>query len=159
MNDPTRSCSPSLVVIIFLGIIFALLPLGNRGYAQSEEDQHAWLGALASLSSERMLTDVRTLSSPVFNGRQAGSADDLRSAQWIAQELTLAGVHLPLIDNKGLVFPSPGAGTEKPVGIMAAMVSRPLVAPDPVVRTGAADQLITAQLSRDYLPVDRKSVV
>jgi len=38
-----------------------------------------------SLSSERMLADVRTLSSPAFNGRQTGSADDLRSAQWVAQ--------------------------------------------------------------------------
>ena len=153
MNDSTRSCSPSLVVIIFLGIIFALLPLGSRGYAQSEEDQQAWLGALASLSSERMLADVRTLSSPAFNGRQAGSADDLRSAQWIAQELTLAGVHLPLIDNKGLALPSPGDGKEEPAGIMASIVSTPLIAPDPVVRTGVADQLVTAQLSRDYLPV------
>ncbi len=147
------SCSPSLFVIIILGIIFALLPLGNRGYAQSEDDPNAWLGALNTLSSERMLADVRTLSSPAFNGRQAGSADDLRSAQWVAQELTSAGVQLPLLANKGIAFPSPGAATEEPVGIMASMVSRLLVEPDPVVRTGAADQLVTAQLSRDYLPV------
>ncbi|MEQ1680539.1 MAG: M28 family peptidase [Nitrospira sp.] len=153
MNGSTRSCSPSIVVIILLGIIFPLLPLGSRGYAQSEEDQRAWSDALAGLSSERMLADVRTLSSPAFNGRQAGSADDLRSAQWVAQELTAAGVQLPLIDNKGIAFPSPGAGKEEPVGIMALMVSTPLVEPDPVVRTGAADQLVTAQLGRDYLPV------
>jgi hypothetical protein len=36
---------------------------------------------------------------------------------------------------------------------MASMVSTSLIEPDPVVRTGAADQLVTAQLSRDYLPV------
>ncbi|MBH0180589.1 MAG: M28 family peptidase [Nitrospira sp.] len=154
MNGPTRSYSPSVVVvIILLGIILALLPLGSRGYAQSEDDQRGWLGALDSLSSERMLADVRTLSSPAFNGRQAGSADDLRSAQWVAQELTSAGVQLPRLDNKGIVFPSPGAGKEEPVGIMASMVSTPLIGPDPIVRTGAADQLVTAQLSKDYLPV------
>ena len=113
MNGLTRSCSPSVVVIILLEIILALLPLGSRGYAQSEEDQRAWVGALDSLSSERMLADVRTLSSPAFNGRQAGSADDLRSAQWVAQELTVAGIQLPLTDNKGIAFPSPGAGKEK----------------------------------------------
>ena len=140
-------------MIILLGIILALLPLGSRGYAQSDEDQQAWLGALNNLSSERMLADVRTLSSPDFNGRQAGSADDLRSAQWVVQELTSAGVQLPLIDNKGIAFPSSGAGKEEPVGIMASMVSTPLIEPDPVVRTGAADQLVTAQLGRDYLPV------
>lgn len=153
MNGSTRSCAPSLVVIILLGIILVLLPLGSRGYAQSEEDQRTWVDALKSLSSERMLADVRTLSSPAFNGRQAGSADDLRSAQWIAQELALAGVQLPIIDNKGIVFPSPGAGKEEPVGIMASMVSTPLIEPDPVVRISAADQLVTAQLSKDYLPV------
>jgi hypothetical protein len=36
---------------------------------------------------------------------------------------------------------------------MASMVSMPLIEPDPVVRIGAADQLITAQLSKDYFPV------
>ena len=153
MNGSTHSCPPSVVVIILLGIILALLPLGSRGYAQSEEDQRAWLDALDSLSSERMLADVRTLSSPAFNGRLAGSADDLRSAQWVARELTLAGVQLPLIDNNGIAFPSPMARKGEPVGIMASMVSTSLIEPDPVVRTGAADQLVTAQLSRDYLPV------
>jgi len=152
MNGSTRSCSPSVGVIILLGIILALLPLGSRGYAQSEEDPQAWLGALNRLSSERMLADVRTLSSPAFNGRQAGSADDLRSAQWVAQELTVAGAQLPRIDNNGTAFSSPSAGKEEP-GIMASVVSTPLIEPNPVVRTGAADQLVTAQLGRDYLPV------
>jgi hypothetical protein len=152
MNGSTRSCSPSVGVIILLGIILALLPLGSRGYAQSEEDPQAWLGALNRLSSERMLADVRTLSSPAFNGRQAGSADDLRSAQWVAQELTVAGVQLPRIDNNGTAFSSPSAGKEEP-GIMASVVSTPLIEPNPVVRTGAADQLVTAELGRDYFPI------
>ena len=153
MNGSTRSYSPSVVMIMLLGILLALLPLGSRGYAQSEEDQQAWLGALNSLSSERMLADVRTLSSPAFNGRQAGSPDDLRSAQWVAEELTLAGVQLPHIDNNGIAFPSTGDGKEKAAGIMASTISTPFIEPDPVVRTGAADQLVTAQLSVAYLPV------
>jgi hypothetical protein len=152
MDNSTRSCSPSGVVISLLGIILVLLPLGSRGYAQSEEDPQAWLGALNNLSSERMIADVRTLSSPAFNGRQAGSADDLRSAQWVAQELTLAGVQLPLIDNNGIAFPSPSVGKEEP-GIMASVVPTPFIEPDPVIRTGAADQLVTAELGRDYFPV------
>ncbi|MCA1958756.1 MAG: hypothetical protein LDL14_09560, partial [Nitrospira sp.] len=36
--------------------------------------------AIELISSERMLADVRTLSSPSFNGRQTGTEDDLRSA-------------------------------------------------------------------------------
>jgi len=153
MNGSTRCGSPSFVVVILLGVILALLPIGTQVFAQSEDDQRAWLQALDSLSSERMLADVRTLSSPAFNGRQAGSADDLQSAQWVARELTVAGVQLPLIDNNGIAFPSPRARKEEPVGIMASIVSTSLIEPDPVVRTGVADQLVTAQLSRDYLPV------
>jgi hypothetical protein len=153
MNGSTRCGSPSFVVVILLGVILTLLPIGTQVFAQSEDDQRAWLQALDSLSSERMLADVRTLSSPAFNGRQTGSADDLRSAQWVARELTLAGVQLPLIDNNGIAFPSLKGRKEEPVGIMASMISTSLIEPNPVVRTGAADQLVTAQLSRDYLPV------
>jgi hypothetical protein len=80
MNGSTHSRSPSLVVVTLLGIILVLLPLGSQGFAQSEEDHRAWLRALDGLSSERMLADVRTLSGPSFNGRQAGSKDDLGSA-------------------------------------------------------------------------------
>jgi len=153
LNSSTRRSPLSFVVIILLGTFLCLLSLEEHAFAQSEEDQRAWLGVLDSLSSERMLADVRTLSSPAFNGRQAGSADDLRSAQWVAQELTLAGVQLPLIDDDGIAFPSPGARKGEPVGIMASRISTSLIEPDPVVRTGAADQLVPAQLSRDYLPV------
>ena len=153
MNGSTRCGSPSFVVVILLGVFLALLPIGTQVFAQSDDDQRAWLQALDSLSSERMLADVRTLSSPAFNGRQAESADDLRSAQWVARELTLAGVQLPLIDNNGIAFPSLEARKEEPIGIMASMVSTSLIEPNPVLRTGAADQLVTAQLSRDYLPV------
>ena len=94
MNSSTHRCFSSVVVVILLGVILALLPIGTQVFAQSEEDQRTWLQALDSVSSERMLADVRTLSSPAFNGRQAGSADDLRSAEWVARELTLAGVQL-----------------------------------------------------------------
>ncbi|MBI3808117.1 MAG: M20/M25/M40 family metallo-hydrolase [Nitrospirae bacterium] len=153
MNASTRSLSPSLVVVTLLGIILVLLPLGTESFAQSEGDHRAWLQALDSLSRERMLADVRTLSSPAFNGRQAGSEDDLRSAQWVARELTLVGVTLPLIYNSPLTFPFPTTRKGVPIGIMASMVSTSLIVPDPVIRTGTANQFVTAQLSKDYLPV------
>jgi hypothetical protein len=153
MNGSTRSLPPSLVVVTLLGIILILLPLGTQGIAQSEEDQRAWLRSFDSLSSERMLADVTTLSSPAFNGRQAGSEDDLRSAQWFARELTLAGLQLPLIYNGSLTFPFAGNSKEARVGVMASMVSTSRIEPGPVLRAGTVDQFVTAQLSTDYLPV------
>ena len=153
MNGSTRNSAPSLIAITLLGIILLLFPLGTEGFAQSEEDHRVWLPALDSLSSERMLADLRTLSSPAFNGRQAGSEDDLRSAQWFARELTSAGVKLPLIFNTPLTFPFAQSEKGLPIGAMASMVPTPLIAPDPVIRTGTADKFVTAQLGKDYLPI------
>jgi hypothetical protein len=153
MNGSTRSCSPSLVVGTLLGITLAVLPLGAHCFAQSEEDQRAWLRSLDTLSSERMLADVRTLSGPAFNGRLAGSEDDLRSAQWLAREFTSAGIKLPLIFNTPLTFPFARSGKGAPIGAMASLVPTSLIAPNPVIRTGTANQFVTAQLSTDYLPV------
>ena len=153
MNGSTHNGSPSRAVITLLGITFVLFSVGCQGFAQSEQDHRAWRRSLDSLSTERMLADVRTLSSPDFNGRQAGSEDDLRSAQWSAWEFTSAGLTLRLIDNTSLTssFAQPGKGL--PLGIMASLLPTSLIAPDPVVRTGTTDQLVTAELHTDYLPV------
>ncbi len=153
MNGSTRCGSPSFVVGILLEVILTLLPIGTQVFAQSQEDHPSWLRALDSLSTERMLADVRTLSSPAFNGRQAGSEDDLRSAQWFAQELTAVGIPLPLIFNTPLTFPFVPSRKGSPIGAMASMVPTPLIAPNPVIRTGTADMFVTAQLSKDYLPI------
>jgi hypothetical protein len=153
MNGSTRSGALSFVVVILLGIILCLLPPGGHAFAQSEENSPAWLRALDSLSSERMLADVRTLSSPAFNGRQAGSADDLQSAQWVARELTMAGLQLPLIYNNSVTFPFSSTRKGPPLGLMASTVSISLITPDPVVRTGTGDHFVTAPLGTDYLPV------
>jgi hypothetical protein len=153
MNGSARCGSPSLIVITLLEIILVLLPLGAQSFAQLEDDQRAWHRALDSLSSERMLADVTTLSSPAFNGRQTGSEDDLRSAQWFARELISVGVKLPLIFNTPLTFPFAQSGKVLPIGTMASMVPTPLIAPNPIIRTGTADTFVTAQLSKDYLPI------
>jgi hypothetical protein len=153
MNDSTHSGSLLRAVSTLLGIILVLLPLGAQSFAQLEDDYHGWLQALDSLSSERMLADVTTLSSPAFNGRQAGSEDDLQSAQWFARELTAVGIKLPLIVNTSLTFPFVPSRKGSPIGVMASTVPTPLVAPDPVLRTGTADTFDPAQLGKDYLPI------
>ncbi|MDN5943037.1 MAG: hypothetical protein L0H94_14245, partial [Nitrospira sp.] len=153
MNGSTYSGSPSCTVITLLVIILVLLSVGCQGIAQSKQDQHDWLRSLDSVSTERMLADVRTLSSPAFNGRQAGSEDDLRSAQWFTQQLTSAGLTLPLIDNTPLTSPFARPGEGLPIGVMASMVPTPLIAPDPDLRTGTTDQLVPAELHKDYLPI------
>lgn len=109
--------------------------------------------AIESLSIDRMLADIQTLSGPAFNGRQSGTADDLRSAQWVAQEFLSAGLSLPLIRNGSLTpsFPSGKDGTSS--GAMTTVIPTPLMAPNPAVRVGPADHLATRNLGSDYLPI------
>jgi hypothetical protein len=151
MNGSTRSCSPSLVVVTLLGIILILLPLGAQGFAQSEEDHRAWLRALDSLSSERMVADVTTLSSSSFNGRQTGTADDASSAKWIADRFLATGLSLASarFDPTSPIGPDLGYAT----GLMTKVVTVPKIAPDPLLRISTANDSLTTQLGTDYLPI------
>jgi hypothetical protein len=100
-----------------------------------------------------MLTDIRTLSAPSFNGRLAGSDDDLHSGYWLAQELAAAGLRLPPIHNGALTFPFVSEQHGTPLGVMASIIPTSTIQPDPALRIGGADQMTTATLGTDYLPV------
>lgn len=152
MNCSTRSFSPSLVVVTLLEVILLLLPLGTQSFAQSEENHRAaWLRALDSLSSERMLADVTTLSSPSFNGRQTGTTDDASSAKWIADRFLASGLSLVSgrLDPSSPMGPSRGYAT----GLMTKLVTAPNIAPDPSLRISTDSDSLTRQLGIDYLPI------
>lgn len=151
MNCSTRGCSPSLLVVTLLGIILILLPLGVQGFAQSEEDQRAWLRSLDSLSSERMLDDVATLSSPTFNGRQTGTADDASSAKWIADRFLASGLSLASTPFNPTSPMRLGSG--RATGFMTTVVTVPKIAPDPLLRISTASDSLSQQLGTDYLPI------
>src|ERR1700675_3377520 len=152
MHGSTRSCSPSLVVVTLLGIILILLPLGAQGSAQSEEHARAWLRALDSLSSERMLADVTTLSSPAFNGRQTGTADDASSAKWIADRFLASGLSLANVRFDPTIPMRPGRGGSA-TGLMTSVVTVSNIAPGPLLRISTASDSVTQQLGTDYLPI------
>lgn len=129
----------------------ALLLHTERAHAQlSDAILHR---ALESLSTERMLADIRTLSAPAFHGRQAGTDDDLRSGQWIAQEFLAAGLQLPLITNGSLAFPFVSGKQGFPIGAMASIIPAAVIQPHSRLRVGTADQMTAATLDTDYMPV------
>jgi hypothetical protein len=152
MNGLTRSDSPPLVVITLLGIILTLLPLGAQGFAQSEEDHRALIRALNSLSSERMVADVTTLSSPSFGGRQTGTADDASSAKWIADRFLASGLSLASA-RLNPISPVEGPDLGYASGFMTTVVTVPKIAPDPLLRISIASDSLTTQLGTDYLPI------
>ncbi|MCM3901502.1 MAG: M28 family peptidase, partial [Pyrinomonadaceae bacterium] len=154
MNGSTRSLSSSLIVVTLLGIILVLLPLGAQGFAQSEEDHRAWLRALDSLSSERMLADVRTLSGPSFNGRQAGSKDDLGSAYWVADQFLASKISLAFVPlDRMNVRPGSGGGSERPTGFMSKPYQTVVIAPEPTLQISTARTPDNQRLGTDFLPV------
>lgn len=152
MNGSTRSLSPSLVVVTLLGIILALLPLGAQGFAQSEEDQRAWLRALDSLSTGRMLADVRTLSGPSFNGRQAGSEDDLRSAAWVTDQFRASRLSLAFVPLDRLNIPPGGKGDVR-TGFMSKPHQAVVIAHEPTLQISTAGIPDNQRLGMDFLPV------
>ena len=154
MNGSTRSLCPSLVVVTLLGIILVLLPLEAQGFAQSEEDHRAWLRALDSLSTERMLADVRALSGPSFNGRQAGSKDDLGSAYWVADQFLASKISLAFVPLDRLNDPlGPGRDSEPPTGFMSKPYQTVVIAPEPTLQISTARTPDTQRLGTDFLPV------
>jgi hypothetical protein len=109
--------------------------------------------SLSTLSTERMLADIRALSAPTFNGRQAATPDDLQSGLWAWEEFRRAGLHFPTLFNGPLSIPSVSGDDGQSLGIMAAIVPAALLESDPLVRLGTADQLVTAKIHAGYLPV------
>ncbi len=109
--------------------------------------------SLSTLSTERMLADIQALSVPAFNGRQAGSDDDVRSARWVAQEFAAATLQLSPVMNGPLVFPFVSGTHGTPLGVMASIIPTSTIQPDPELRIGRADQITVSSLGADYLPV------
>ena len=131
----------------------AVLLLLHAEPSPAQSPETAFHTALNSLSTERMLADIKTLSGPSFNGRQSGAKDDLESARWVAQEFLSAGLRLPRIRNGSLIVPFLTGKDGASLGMMASMIPTPLIAPDPIVRIGTANDLGTKTLGSDYFPI------
>ncbi|MDH4186903.1 MAG: M20/M25/M40 family metallo-hydrolase [Nitrospira sp.] len=149
MNNSTNSRTLALVAIAIPAVLFSLFSLGALNFAQAETDQHAFSRALASLSGERMLADITTLSSPAFNGRQTGTADDAQSAKWVLHRLSSSGL-LPASSGVDPSIPSKSGAS---AGLMTTRVTVPTIAPDPLLRIATTSDLLTTQLGTDYLPI------
>ena len=148
----------SRLTIAFLSIcrIALCLIVLSPGPANAESSQATdtdLQSALATLSPERMLADIRTLSASTYNGRQAATPSDLQSGLWVWEELRAAGLGFPPLFNGPLASPSMSGDEGRTLGIMAAIVPATLFETDPLVRLGTADQLATAHISADYLPL------
>ncbi|MFO0707608.1 MAG: M28 family peptidase [Nitrospira sp.] len=146
---------PALIRSFGLAVTLAAASmfLASANESPAEPTSASVQTALDLLSTDRMLADIRTLSGPAHNGRLAGSQDDIGSGRWLAQEFGIAGLQLPLINNGSLMFPFVSGKHGTPIGVQASLVPTSTIQPEPTVRIGVSDQLVTTTLGTDYLPV------
>jgi len=142
-----------LIAFLQTTTLLSMAVIGSAVSAGAQQADDLLLKSFQAISTERIMADIRTLSDPSLNGRQAGTEDDLRSAQWIAQEFLSAGLHLPNIRHSSITLPFAGGKHGGSSGIMATPVAAVAISPDPVFRIGTADQLAIRHLGTDYLPV------
>ncbi len=131
-------CAASLFCLTLVG----LLPL----QADAPSGQYQWQQALRLISGERMLADVIRLSSPEFNGRQAGTKHGLAGAAFIADQFTAAGLTLSSIPDQHMI-----GGT--PTGLMTSPIKTTSIGPGPSLQLTLPGDSGFARLGAGYWPV------
>ncbi len=89
---------PRRVIMLGLCAMTCLTPAVFAGSTlDSSPSVDHWLpAALEQISTERMLTDIMTLSGPMYRGRQTGSAQDAESAAFVAARFSELRLHRSL---------------------------------------------------------------
>ncbi len=121
-------------------------------HSQPADPETALFSALNQISGERMLTDVTDLSRN-FNGRQAGTEDDLKSAQWMLERFRQADVKAPVI--RGFPpIPILAQGKDgSALGVMASILPSSSIEPNASLSISAGGDAASRQLGTDYLPI------
>ncbi len=122
-----------------------LMVLGQPTY--TPEDAEGLIGlarALESISSSRMLADVTRFSSPEFNGRQTGTADDRRTALLAATLFHSLGLQ-PV----GTQVLGPG---DEPWAQTTPVITTQ-IGEEPLLELSTGSTTITAHAGVDYLPI------
>lgn len=143
---PTRNVA-LLPVVVF---VFAVLP----PTVHSLDEPGALSATIGQISAERMMADVAALSGVAFNGRQTGTSDDLRSAQWVAERFRASRLSLAPIPSDPLntqVGPEEGAG--RPTGFMSISHKAVIIASAPVLQILPPGVPLNQELGTDFVPV------
>lgn len=105
--------------------------------------------ALQMISSERMLTDIRTLSGPEFNGRQTGTPDDLASAEFVQRRfMHLHAQRLPVSEP----YAMPDRLSDR-AWLQSTSVRSTTIGHAPILHPLLASDSPPASIGTDYLPI------
>jgi hypothetical protein len=144
-----RGPVPRCVLQIIL-YAFAVLP----SLAHSSDELSAFRSVIGQVSGERMMADVAALSGAAFNGRQSGTEDDLRSAQWVADRFHASQLSLAPVPSDRFNTPAgPGEASEPPTGFMSTPHKAVIIAPGPVFQIATPRAPLNQELGTEFLPV------
>jgi hypothetical protein len=132
-------------------LAFSGLPGVCRATDAIATDPPSLSDAMDRISAERMMTDIAELSGSRFNGRQAGTDHDYRSAVWVAQRFAASGLTLAAVPDRL----SMGSADQPPTatGFMSDRMTAVAIGDDPTLRIGPPSGLRVTRLRDDYLPV------
>jgi hypothetical protein len=117
---------------------------GSAIHAEPLDPQQELTRLLATVSGERMLAEVARLSDPIFNGRQTGTADDLRTALYTVERFRSLGLRPAGME--------PVEANPEP-WLMTTPLTVTRLADHPSLGLQDGSEVITARLGEDYLPV------
>ncbi len=137
--------SRAVLIGTFAGWCVTMMAAGLPA-AGVAEDRQELVGALAGISGERMLADVARLSSAEFNGRQTGTENDLRTAQFVAERFVSLGLFLADV-------PFDRFRGDVATGLMTRPVTATTVAPNASLRLSTTGNAAPARLGSDFLPI------
>ena len=140
------TCLGCVLVIVSTGSLSGTAP-DSATFAGSSAD---WLiTALDQISSERMLADIGTLSSPTYRGRQTGSAQDESSATFVATRFSELRLHRTLTGiPENFTNPLPQREWKQ-----TAPVPLRKIADELLFELTVPQQRLALQSGPDYLPV------
>ncbi|MBI3603724.1 MAG: M20/M25/M40 family metallo-hydrolase [Nitrospirae bacterium] len=133
-----------LLKIALLCWLMAIAAMTGTTSAERAVEHDAFAKVLAGISGNRMLEDVARLSGPDFNGRQTGTADDLRSGLFVADCFRSLGLAMPRSEALGSILQG---------WMLTGPVTAGRIDAQPSLHVFAGPDSSAARLGADYLPI------
>lgn len=130
--------------IALLCWLIAVAAMTGTASAEPAVEHDSLAKTLAGLSGSRVLEDVARLSGPDFNGRQTGTADDLRSGLFVADRFRSLGLAMPQSEALGSILQD---------RMLPGPVTAGRIEAQPSLQVFAGPDSSAARLGADYLPI------
>jgi hypothetical protein len=140
----------TLLTRVLFGFILGAAGPATATSLDSTLSTDNWLPeALDNISVERMLADIKTLSSPLFRGRQTGTDQDKESATLVADRFSTLRLHrtfAPFPQEATNPLPRLEWKQASPVRVTA-------ISDHPILQIGSSQGRAPLQVGQEFLPI------